>query len=97
MLALPGCSFSLFGPPAPTSFLPSAPAGNECKLAALDARPPLPPARESAAPLGSGFAGCFTLDDDLALKKRISILHDDDLYCRAAYAAARERVQASEK
>ncbi|MGH7814534.1 MAG: hypothetical protein ACREQI_11115 [Candidatus Binataceae bacterium] len=91
-LFLAGCSFSLIGPPAALP-APLA-AAPRCAIAPLGPRSAMPPAVESPAPLGSGFAGCFTLKNELALKRRITILHDDGLYCRAAYGAARKRLSA---
>jgi hypothetical protein len=83
--------------PAAIPTLDSQPSETHCtstekrKIAALDPQPLLPDADQSACPLGSGLAACFTLDQDLVRQKRFKILHDDRDYCRDAYERAVKR------
>jgi hypothetical protein len=63
----------------------------EKEISQLDPRPELPDADQSACPLGSGLAACFTLDQDLVRQQRFKILHDDRDYCRDAYERAVKR------
>jgi hypothetical protein len=83
--------------PASIPTLDTQPGATHCtsaekrKIAALDPQPLLPDANQSACPLGSGLAACFTLDQDIVRQKRFKILHDDRDYCRDAYERAVKR------
>src|SRR5258708_892922 len=74
------------------SHIDSPPAPIPIALAPLDPKPQLPDADQSPCPVGSGFAACFTQDQDAIRQKRFKILHDDRDYCRDAYDKAVKRV-----